>query len=121
MKLTAGTPGMLQTPVAEDNSAIGKAATAETLAIAGNPGKNRKNTSTAGPTATQDSAGTTGNANNRRGARTGSHVYNRMEAADVSDPPQHQGHRSRDRDVESRNTYCRGAQQQGRQNRWKQN
>jgi hypothetical protein len=42
VKLTAGTPGMLQTPVAVDNSAVGKAATAETLAIAENPGKKQQ-------------------------------------------------------------------------------
>jgi hypothetical protein len=42
VKLTAGTLGMLQTPVAEDISAVGKAATAETLAITDNPGKNQQ-------------------------------------------------------------------------------
>jgi hypothetical protein len=67
----------LKTPVAEDTStAVGKAATAETLAIAGTSGTNNicKNTSTTGPTATQETTGTAGDTNNKREATTGANI-----------------------------------------------
>jgi hypothetical protein len=66
----------LKTPVAEETStAVGKAATADTLAIAGTSGTNNicKNTSTTGPTATQENTGTAGDTNKRE-ATTGGNI-----------------------------------------------
>ncbi len=63
----------METSLAEESSkAAGNPATAESLAIVGIQGRNNcdKNTSTACPTAAQETAGTAGDTNNLRGART---------------------------------------------------
>ncbi len=62
---TAGMQGMLETPVSgETSTAVGKEASAETLATPGLQGRNTmdKNTSTARPSAAQETTRTAGDA-----------------------------------------------------------
>jgi hypothetical protein len=64
----------------ETSTAVGKAATAETLAIAGISWTNKnicKNTSTTGPTAPQETTGTAGDTINKREATTGGNITGR--------------------------------------------
>jgi hypothetical protein len=72
----------LETPVAEETStAVGKAATAETLDIAGSPERTNigKITPRACPAAAQEAYGAIGDANNSRDTRTWGNIGRRWD------------------------------------------